>query len=280
MLAGMSETFRIVVTVTAAGMIGGLLYATSLHLTRLRKGGVPPGWWTRLRSSESFPYAFIGAGGAWAALLAMLWAKRAPLDYIPEDILELIATSILAGYSGNRVLPAMADRLAKELLEKTARDAESAADDARSSRIISEVIAYLDDKGSQTGRQTSVYIETLKGVLKNTPGARKASILLARLYTEQQKKPQEAIKVLEDFIATRTSAGKPGDGDVADAYWNIANYYEQMFAAHPDQTNRKQAIDALAHSISITPQYRQNLMSDDDFKALRSDTEARTILNL
>jgi tetratricopeptide (TPR) repeat protein len=274
----MFDFWRVVLLLTSGGVIGGLLYWASVYLSNADKAG-------NASSNEwkaSVPFclanAFMGIGGAWAALLAMLWAKRAPLGSATEDLLELLATSIVAGYAGNRILPVVADRLTKELLESTARKVTTAAKSANRSRVISEVLAYLDLRGSQTEHQTKNFIALLQAELKQNPEFREAAILQARVFAELKKDNRRAISILQDFIASKRRAGKEDDENVGDAFWNLANYFEEEFRLTGEPKDRQEAISALRESLRILPNYRSNYLEDEDFKELRDDPEAKSCL--
>ncbi|HEY5329128.1 MAG TPA: hypothetical protein VIJ79_04525 [Acidobacteriaceae bacterium] len=278
----------VVFEVSIGGAVGGLLYWTSGFLTSAQpvaKADAPPSW----KGDPSFCLAsvFTGLGGAWAALLATLWANRAPLDLNTKDMLELLATSIIAGYAGNRLLPAVAERLTSELLKRTAANtqasAESAkveADSARRSRMISEVLAYLDSKGNQTDHQTDAYVAQLQEELRQDPQFRQAALLLARMYAEAKNDYSTGIDVLQAFIDAKRRGGAKDDSNVADALWNMANYFECEFktGGKTNRLLRQKAIEALAGSLRILPSYRNSLMDDDDFKELIADPEAKVLL--
>jgi hypothetical protein len=303
----MSDYWRIVLVVSVGGMLGGLLYWTADYLHAIMpkassagKDGVQSNA-GEARYNPALPVyrwsfwlcaanAFTGAGGAWAAALAMLWARRMPVDKAPlEDQLLLLATSVLAGYAGNQLLPAMAARLTKELLERKTAEIQQAAAvavkadantelnaaSAARSQLTSEVYTYLDVKGSQSDHQTLAYIDRLKAELQRNPTNRKAAVLLGRLYAELEDNATDAAEVLEHFIRNKTAGGQTADTDVADTSWNLANYYEALFAKTGDRKWRTAAIEAVARAVEIAPGYLQNLKDDSDFESFRNDPEAR-----
>jgi hypothetical protein len=304
-----SDYWRIVLAVSLGGMLGGLLYWTADYLHAVRPETPPPGPdGAGPKAGEAKPWnfpgnaeyrwnfwfcianAFTGVGGAWAAALAMLWAKRMPVNKAPlEDQLLLLGTSIIAGYAGNRLLPAVAERLTKELLDRKTEEAKKAAAvavkvgkstelDAASaarSELTSEVYTYLDVKGSQSAHQTLEYRDKLKAELKRNPENRKAAVLLARLYAELQNQEASATEVLEEFIRNKTADGQKPDTDVADTSWNLANYYEELFAKTGDPKLRLASIEAVVRAVAIAPGYLRNVKEDPDFESFRNDPEAR-----
>jgi hypothetical protein len=286
---GQSDFWRVILLVTVGGSIGGSLYWTSGYLSKVSKGhadGANDSW------NASFWFwmanAFTGIGGAWAALLASLWAKRAPLGSTLEDTLELLATCIVAGYAGNRVLPAVADRLTKDLLEKTLQKTKAAAAEAQQSEVeakkssdeaviarkIAEINAYLASNAPATLRETTANIETLVGILQTTPTRRAAAFALAWLYWKIEQRVA-AIEVLRSFVAAKEANKTANDKDTADAYWNLAWYYEEEFTTSGQRSNRDAAVDCMAESLRIKPEYRKDLDDADEFSGVRTDLDAR-----
>jgi hypothetical protein len=281
------EFWRTVALIDVGGIVGGSLYWTSAYLSHVVRS---PDDASIDQWSGSWQFwlanAFTGVGGAWAVLLAMLWASRAPLGSDAKEMLELIGTAIVAGYAGNRVLPAVADRLLKELIENAtkttmaaAKSAKTQADSAKQSRMVSEILAYLDSKGNQTDHQTDDYIAQLRATLSLDPTFRSAAILLARILDESKKDTAGAIEVLTAFIDAKSKAGGKDDSDVADAYWNLANYYEEEFKAGggEDTSLRKKAIDSLQVSLKILPAYSESLKADPDFQDLLADPASKSL---
>ena len=97
----MPDLARILLLVCGGGGVGGLLYWTSLYLVASNSSEDAS---KAFPTSPFFAFAqvFTGMGGAWAVLLATIWGKRASLGASLEDELQLFATSLIAGYAGNR----------------------------------------------------------------------------------------------------------------------------------------------------------------------------------
>lgn len=317
----MTDFWRCVLTLTAGGLLGGLLFWTSgLLATEAPKtvavGDEPPedekakGGAVEVakdlkagkpgRFTQSVLNAFTGTGGAWAVALAQLWAKRFPKDRLLLDELELLATAIISGYAANKILPMVADRLTKEFVEQKATEVKQSANDAaeqreeaqkaatrtatvaqdaNSSRIVSEAIEYLNPMGNQSEHQTADFIERLRKVLEREPTFRQAAILLGRMYAECVKDNAQAVAAMRSFIEAKKTAGEE-DKNVSDAYWNVANYLEIEYQKSGKAELRTQAIDSLAASIRIVPGYKVDYATDEDFADLRKDPDARQRLPL
>jgi hypothetical protein len=305
------QYWLIVVCVTIGGAIGGLLYWTAGYIAVPKTGATADGkpmaeaLSAGFRSGWRFAAAnvFTGTGGAWAVVLAMLWAKRAPVDAVLTDRLELLATSMIAGYAGNRVLPAVAERLTKDLLnkaiKKTTEAAESAKDsqakakqsqneakhsldDAKKAGKIAEINAYIARDDKHTLKASLGYIETVASMLHEDPTYRPAAFALASLQWDLQG-ADAAVKVLNEFIEAKHKAGSGSDKDVADAYWNIAWYYWDAYNAIPDgeeknETQKNESVKAMLQSLKLKPEYKQALNDDEGFTELREDTSIKAAL--
>ena len=276
----MSDFWRVFILLTAGGVIGGLLYRTSIFLSIANKITKNPLSNEQSSLSFSFANAFMGIGGAWVVLLCLLLTKRAPLGLETDQLLELFATSLVAGYTGNRIFLAGAGKLTKELFESTAKKVNTAQRSAHRSQIISETLAYLDQGGNQTSHQTRNFVALLQAELKRDPEFREIAILLARTLAELKGDRRSAIYVLQGFIATKRRSGKEDDENVADAFWNLANYFEEDFKLTGERDSRIEAISAMGESLRILPDYRANYIEDGDFKDLRNDAKAKKLLYL
>jgi hypothetical protein len=289
------QYWLIVFCVTAGGLFGGLLNWTAGYLSSASPvvdgtASQPP---TIFRKGISFLVAnlYTGAGGAWGVLLAMLWAKRAPVDAVLTDRLELLATSIIAGYAGNRVLPLIADRLTKELIEKAVEKTQANADSAEASRKsakesekmaqssltaaqraakIAEINAYIARENKHSPGDSQRYIHDLEVMLNDDPYFRSASFALAALKWDLGD-VDAALKVLTDFITAKNQVNAGGGHDTADAYWNIAWYCEEDSKKTGDAERHQQAVQAMVKSIAI---------DDPGFAHLRAAAEIKRALGL
>jgi tetratricopeptide (TPR) repeat protein len=280
------DFWRTVVLVTTGGVLGGGVYLASIYISSI-ESTVSSG--SRKLQTGWFRVANLttGAGGAWAGLLAMFWAHRVPLEGYPAQMLELLATSILAGYAGNRLLPAVAERLTSEFLKKSVETAKASAEHAKTSEdnvkemaeitrrsaLITESVAYLEKDSSHTVATTNQFIGKLEAELSWNPQFRQAAILLGRMYAEAKNQYDEAIAVMDRFIDAKRIHGGKGDDAVADAFWNKANFLEHQFKASGSANAelRKRAIQCLDESLKIHPSYLTMLQEDEDFDDLRRD---------
>ena len=274
----MSDFWRVFLLLTAGGTIGGLLFWTSTYLSSINMPlGAPSNKWSPT-ALFCFANAFMGVGGAWAALLAMFWARRVPLGRTPTDLLELLATSIIAGYASNRIMPAVASGMTQQLLESATATAVSAAQSANRSRVLSEALAYLAPGASQTSNQTTHIIALLQAELKQSPESTESAILLARTLAERKKDSSSAINALKASTAANPSRTQSDDEAIATAFWNLAIYLEAEFQKTAQPQARQDAISALIEALRLAPSYRTNLAQEPALTGLRNDPSAKPLL--
>jgi hypothetical protein len=274
----MSEFWRIFLLLTAGGTIGGLLYWTSIYLSSGNAAAINQSATWRPTALFCAANAFMGIGGAWAALLAMFWARRAPLGSSTPELLQLIAVFIVAGYAGNRILPAVAAGVTQQLLASATETALTAARSANRSRVITEAIAYLSPGAVPTEHQTASVIASLQSELHRSPASKDVALLLARTFAERRDDNQGAIAALQSFIAARRAVHRNDDEEIAAASWELASYFEAAFAKTGDTKLRENAIAALAECLRIEPAYRSSLANAPALKGLLDDTAAKSLL--
>ncbi len=298
----LGQYWLIVLSVTAGGLLGGLLYWTSIYLAgpfsgnseQPMKPGEPLASAFRTGASFCAANAFTGAGGAWAVLLAMIWAKRAPVDPNLLDRLALLGTSVIAGYAGNRVLPLVAERLTKELLDKavakTKENAESAKrsqseakkslDDTKRAGKIAEINAYIARGGKGSKRISSSYMSTITSILKDDPTYKPAALALASLHWYLGD-TDTSLKVLTDFAEAAEAAGGVSNKDLADVYWNIGWYHLDSYdkkADKADETELDNAATAIARSVTLMPTYKKDVTGDEAFAKLLTRANLKAAL--
>ncbi len=274
----MFELWRIFLLLDVGGVIGGLLYWTSSYLSSINAPlGVPSNKW---RPTWLFcvANAFMGVGGAWAALLAMFWARRAPLGRSPTDLLELLATSIVAGYAGNRILPVVAAGITQQLLESATVTAVAAAQSAKGSRVLTEAMTYLAPGALQSDVQTASIVTALQEELRQSPESADTAVLLARVLAERKQDGAGAIAMLKSFVQARLEAGTEVK-KMATVFWNLASYFEAAFARAKQQHARANAIAAMSEAVRLDPSLRERLTSEPGFSSLCEDPAARVFLS-
>jgi tetratricopeptide (TPR) repeat protein len=245
------DFWRTVVLVTTGGVLGGGVYLASIYISSIE--------------------STVSSG---SRKLQTGWFRVANL-------------TTGAGGAGNRLLPAVAERLTSEFLKKSVETAKASAEHAkisednvkemaeitRRSALITESVAYLEKDSSHTVATTNQFIGKLEAELSWNPQFRQAAILLGRMYAEAKNQYDEAIAVMDRFIDAKRIHGGKGDDAVADAFWNKANFLEHQFKASGSANAelRKRAIQCLDESLKIHPSYLTMLQEDEDFDDLRRD---------
>jgi hypothetical protein len=294
---------------TLGGCVGGLLYLISALLPKVAAGSAaaatpekdsePPSAVLRLKRATWgtwLSHMGIGVGGSWATMLAAVWAKRAPFTNDLDSHLGLIGTAVIGGFAGSRILPAVADRLTRELLEKAVQESQASADSAEDSKQsaedakrkaesaqrqveaerrkaelvgkAAEANAYLSSD-RRSAADTIRYIGVLAAAMDEMPTVRQVAWALTWLHVENGNF-DEAVKTLEAFISAKNAVGQGKSKDVADAYWNIA--YCQVTRSQPSEENLASAKSALENSIAIEPEYRAAVLENPEYRRLLDPT--------
>lgn len=262
------------------GVLGGLTNGISIFLkpADAEAGHLP-------KRSYYLAYGITGFGGSLAALLAILWNGKFPNPLVHlEDFLTLACTGFVSGYIANKLLPAIADKLQKQLTEVQQTQAELAK---KSEQDIGNAVSlsteltrakdYLASRTFITG-QTEKLIASLSDLAKVYPTNRTLNILLSRTWAEASKNREKALDVLNSFISAKLKADE-SDEDLAAAYWNAANYYEFDFKKTKNPELRAKAVEALRKALEISASYKEELDVDKDFKDLRESPEGKRLLD-
>jgi hypothetical protein len=270
------------------GALGGLTNGISIYLKTV---GAEKTKWPPCdplpASTFFFAQAVSGLGGALAALLVMLSAKRFPdtLDDVTA-VLLLATTGFMAGYIANRLLPAVGDKLEEQItnLKKKTDETDAKVEVAKEAilqaesrtkqaiNLATELVRAGDYLRSQgfVPVQTRALLDSLSSLAQSFPTNRTLNILYARVYDEAAGDRDKAIQALRDFIEAKQKAGEGDDSNVAAAYWNIANYCEFEFKQNGNPALRAQTLAALQESLKRDSlAYCNKLKDDPDFEDLR-----------
>jgi hypothetical protein len=274
----MVEMWRVILLLNVGGAIGGLLYWTSTYLSNVNvPAGVASNKW-KPGVLFCLANAFMGVGGAWAALLTMFWARRVPLGRAPGDLIEFLATSIIAGYAGSRILPAVAAGMTQQLLESATATALAAAQSANRSRVLTQAMVYLAPGSPHSDAQTAHVLSELKEEHKAAPDSAKTTALLARVMAECLQDRSGAMDLLRTFAASkqRTEAELK---TIATTFWDLALSFERQFQTSSQPEAREQAIAAASEAVTLDPSSRSSFAAEPAFHALREDAAAKAILS-
>jgi hypothetical protein len=288
--AVLGQFLSILALVGIPGVLGGLTNCITIFLK--------PGQVDSPKPSYYLAFGVTGFGGSMAGLLVTLWVGKFPKGaFGVEDLLTLACMGFIAGYLGDRLLQAVADKVQKQLTEVqqqqdelkqqqaklTERHTELAIDTdqriADAVNLSTELTAareYLSGESFVTG-QTEGLIASLSSLVKAYPTNRPLNILLSRLWEEARYDRKKAMEVLDAFIEAKLKTGQR-DEDLATAYWNAANYFEFDFRETNKPELRAQVVGALRKALEISPSYRDELLRDKDFANLRESDEGKALL--
>lgn len=282
--AVISQFLGVIALTGVPGILGGLTRAVAPYLTPSGTG--PASASDKPQPARTyFAQVLTGFGGAMAAMLVTLWANhfpKAPFDL--EALLTLFAMGYISGYVANKLLPAIADNLYRQLtqiaqkqgeLDQRTGDVENAVELSTQLTRAHEYLhsALFDEE------DTNSLIRSLSDLVVVYPVNRPLNILLGRLWGEAAKNRSKAIEVMQDFINKKMEKGQK-DVDLATAYWNLAAYLEAEFHSTQVVDLRRRAIDALQSAIACAPAFREHLLTDADFSELRASPEAQSVLKV
>ncbi|MBZ5565954.1 MAG: hypothetical protein LAP13_26480 [Acidobacteriia bacterium] len=280
----------ILALVCVAGIVGGLIDAVA-RLATLGKDGA------EYKAASGVPLdlyllarCLTGMGGSLAVLLALIVANRLPdLTHVPVDYLFLISVSLVAGFAGQRILPAVATRLEEQIEKSVQKRSEEAKEEVK--REVKQDVEKLGEAQEHLTLMTKSYravttamvdlnkgaqateIENdkaqLESLRRQLPRDRTLHIVLGRLHKRLGEYDQ-AIQVLSDFIKTNEADGNPSD--VAAALYNRACYNSVKSASDKNPAPlREKALEDLARSLKLWVDGKKLAPGDDDFNSLKQD---------
>jgi hypothetical protein len=279
------QFWLVLALVGVPGALGGLTYAISIFLTPAAgESGRSPASLDISKLWFCVANAVIGIGGSLAALLVILGAKRFPDPLVKLDnLLGLACMGYVSGYIANRLLPAIADRFYKQLMQLTEEHAELAKKTEKGidnavdlSTTLTGALDYLRERSFVSG-QTEKLIVSLTVLVQQYPTNRTLNVVLSRLWDEADGSRGKALDVLGNFIKAKLAAGER-DEDLATAYWNTANYYEFDFKELKTPSLRAHAVEALRKALELSPSYLKELRQDQDFASLLKTEEGMRLL--
>lgn len=245
----------------------------------------------------------FGIGGGVAALLATIWLNKLSIEASLENVLSIISVSMVAGFIGYRLLPAIAHNLeerlsvaertaerAAEMTEEVRRNLQSTGEEIQG-RITESVNTIMRDLNkyqeeakdysifsrgmfsadTQASHECRIYASQFARLVERNPTDRGINIVYGRLY-RWGGDYDIAIKVLRDFIKRKELKGEGEDIDVADARYNISCYLTQK-ADNVEGEEKEgllmEALNELEQSVAIKPENKQGAFRDDDFDPLQ-----------
>lgn len=279
------------------GMLGGVTNGVSMFLKGQEdklETWPPNGRLSRL--SFFVAQAVTGIGGSIAFLLVTLWAHRFPTTtdefFNAQSLLTFVCSGFVAGYIANRLLPAIADSLYRQIkkladqagaAENTANKAKEVGEQAKlqaafaeaktdaAVKLASAMVGALDYLAQDdfAPKKTKEQIDALTELVRLFPTDNNLNLLLARLHAKAAGNRIGAIDVLRTYIQAKKIAGQGEDPEMANAFWNESYYLFAEGTIRKDEDLVQEAVEAMEQSIQREPSYFRALVDDNDFKPMR-----------
>lgn len=241
------------------------------------------GWKTVILIAISF---LIGVGGAVAINWVIIGIGKFSSVATAENRLYILALSVLSGFGGRRILPALTEKFEKEL-GQTQEELEKTKEEVNLNRLESqntkqEVRFFnLISKSFEALRETTVpslrheTIHELEQYLQANPLSRKPAILLGRLQRVEHDLAG-AIKGLDNFIEAKKSNNQI-DVDYADALYNRAAYKLEHWRSTKVEDILQQVYNDLGESIDVSPTNKTDAESDTDFEQIWEEDRFKSL---
>ena len=182
----------------------------------------------------------------------------------------LFTLSVVAGFSGRKVLGIVTNKLEDQIGEAK-RKSEEALEEANESNQLIKAVAMLGPNSSIGERIETV--ANLEKMLKQNPTDRAITILTGRLY-RRDNNFVSAINILSKFIENKQAKNEI-DKDLADVLYNRACYrvLKNNAATLNQESELIKAFEDLKLSISIEESNKADAASDGDFESVKQHPE-------
>jgi hypothetical protein len=209
--------------------------------------------------------SLIGSAAALAFQSILIGVGKFRSSTQIEDIMFILATSVVAGYVAREMLPMITSQVEKltSKLEGVDKKVEHVS---KKLEGVGKKVEHVEDGLSETSLLTSAVRNELESYLKSHPTDRRAATILART-CRAHKDLGGAIAVLDVFLKAKADL-QQFDKDYADALYNRACYNVLLSERTRDAKYKDQAYEDLKKSIEISPPNKANAQSDEDFRPL------------
>jgi tetratricopeptide (TPR) repeat protein len=209
--------------------------------------------------------SLIGSAAALAFQWILIGVGKFQSSTQIEDIMFILATSVVAGYVARGILPMIASQSEKLIgrLESVDKKVEHVG------KKLESVDKKVEDVEEDL-RETSLLMRTvgneLESYLRSHPTDRRSAIILATI-CRANKDLGGAIAILDRFLKAKADL-QQFDKDYADALYNRACYNLLLSESTRDAKHKDQAYEDLKKSIEISPPNKVDAQSDEDFRPL------------
>lgn len=225
-----------------------------------------------------FQHIFVGMAGAACAVFATLLLSKYKLEINDIQSLILFSTlSVLGGVMAKRCLPALGNRILREIEQKVnARNKEFEKKIRQSeiklekSELICAAIAAIKNK-----KDTEMHylLSKISSIYDKFNTDRPLTIQLARLYrwTNQLDKGISILQSYLDKFPIPDSLEGIKKIDYADVLYNLACYKYIQLKDHPKEYLTSEVFKPLSDSIRMNPRNMKQMEEDPDLKDIKED---------
>ncbi len=289
--------FAIVMITLIGGAIGGIARGASDRLNR----GIPSSInysyssWGNINKRISFwlQHIFLGIGGSFSAIFITLMFSKYILDIASLQSITLYSSiAVLGGIMAKRCLPALGDRIMKELeqvknenktFEKRVATVEKNIVEVETKltyrQLIDSADKALSDKNPTLIKKA---ISDMEDAFVEHGVDRQYTIKLGRLYRKLAENGEEcefhrcidkAISTLKKFIEILTTRGIDNEevrSAIGTAYFNIACYY--VLKSRRDEEMKDSLLEDALNTVHLAfkyyPYLRTPSKTDSDLKEI------------
>ncbi|MFT4927607.1 MAG: hypothetical protein ACI8WB_003720 [Phenylobacterium sp.] len=277
---------EILAWIIGGGALGGILDYFSrfeMHVDnkKLCFQGVP------IKSHQFFSLlvisAALGIGGALAIQFSMISVGKFDSAATSESIMWILTTSVVAGFSGRRILNLVSNKLEDQIGESNRNAGEAkeeagvAKDKAEENLLITRAVASLGDKSTASERiQVG---KEIKQFLSKKPTNRHLAILGGRVHRKDNYY-REGIKVLTLYVDAKDKLNER-DKDYADVHYNRACYWALVASTQSDnnEIEQKECLDNLKIAVALSSENASDAKTDSDFNSVKELAEFKGIID-
>lgn len=225
----------------------------------------------------------LGCGGALAIQFAMLSVGKFDIAATIESIMWLLTTSVVAGFSGRRMLNLVSSKL-EEQIGEAKRDAGKAKEEAIEAKEEAEEVLLITRASAAVGPNSTCserisLLSEIKSFLNEKPTHRYLTILAGRIHRKDGNY-EGGIQVLTHYLEIKDKLNEQ-DRDYADVLYNRACYRALLAseATYNNEMERKECLKDLRRSVELSSENASDAASDSDFDGIKELPEFIKIIN-
>jgi len=209
--------------------------------------------------------SLIGSAAALASQWILIGVGKFQSSTQIDDIMFILATSVVAGYVARGMLPMITSQNDK-LISKLESVDKRVEHVGKKFESVDKRVEHIEDDLRETSLLMRAVGNELESSLKSHPTDRRAAIISATV-CRAHKDLGGAIAVLDRFLKAKADL-QMFDKDYADALYNRACYNLLLSESTRDAKHKDQAYEDLKKSIEISPPNKVDAQSDEDLKPL------------